>query len=165
MCGQASTLGGCGLVEDVSHVLGTVVGDFDTNMRLICREGCVESFLLTLREPITRGSQDKPDVVKGITLAPAVTSCALLDATASLTWGVASECDDVTGAARAGCLLGAGQAMAFLLSLEGIERRDSHPHTEVLSRSASQFLYTVPDLPSTSSTQAGRGTILPASGP
>ena len=50
MCGQASALGGCGLVEDVSHLLGAVVGDFDTDMRLICREGLTESFLLTLRE-------------------------------------------------------------------------------------------------------------------
>ena len=39
MCGQASALGGCGLMEDVSDLLGAVVGDFDTDMRLICREG------------------------------------------------------------------------------------------------------------------------------
>ena len=58
--------------------------------------------------------------MEGITLAAAVTGRVLLDATASLTWGAASECDDVTGAARAGCVLGAGQAMVFsLLSLEG----------------------------------------------
>ena len=46
-------VGGCGLVEDVSGLLGAVAGGFDTDMRLICREGCVELFLLTLREPIT----------------------------------------------------------------------------------------------------------------
>ena len=86
---------------------------------LICREGLTESFLLTLREPITPGAQDKPDVVEGITCAPAVTDRVVLDAAASLTWGVASEHDDVEGAARAGCVLGAGQAMVFLLSLEG----------------------------------------------
>ena len=51
------------MVEDVSHVLGAVVGDFDTDMRLFCREGCAESFLLTLREPITRGAQEKSDLV------------------------------------------------------------------------------------------------------
>ena len=50
MCGQASSLGGCGLMEDVSHVLGAAVGDFDTDMRLICREGLTESFLLTRGE-------------------------------------------------------------------------------------------------------------------
>ena len=98
-------MGGCGLVEDVSHVLGAVVGDFDTDMRLFCREGCVESFLLTLREPITRGAQEKPDVVEGITCAPAVTGRVLLDATAHLTWGIASLCDDVKGAWHAGCVL------------------------------------------------------------
>ena len=108
MCGQASALGGCGLVEDVSH---------------------------------------------------------LLDATAYLTWGVAGECENVKGAERADCVLGAGQAMAFVLSLEGIERRDSHPAHKSSPRSASQFLYTVPDLPGARSTQAGRGMILPASGP
>ena len=102
-------MGGCGLVEDVSHVLGAVVGDFDTDMRLICREGLTESFLLTLREPITRGAQEKPDVVEGITLAPVVTGRVLLDATAYLIKGITGELDDVTGAAHAGCVLGAGK--------------------------------------------------------
>ena len=157
MSGQASALGGCGLVGDVSHVLGAVVGDFDTDMRLFCREGCVESFLLTLREPITRGAQEKPDVVEGITCAPAVTGRVLPGATAYLTWGVASECEDVTGAWHAGCVLGAGQAMAFVLSLEGIERRDSHPAHKSSPRSASQFLYTVPDLPGTRSNKRAVG--------
>ena len=50
MSGQASSVGGCRLVEDVSHVLGAVVGDFDTDMRFICREGFTESFLLTRGE-------------------------------------------------------------------------------------------------------------------
>jgi len=54
--------------------------------------------------------------VEGITLAPAVTGRVLLDATAYLTWGVTGELDDVKGAAHAGCVLGAGQAMVFLLS-------------------------------------------------
>ena len=67
MSGQASALGGCVLVEDVSDLLGAVVGDFDTDMRLISVEGCAESFLLTLREPIARGAQKKPDLVEGIT--------------------------------------------------------------------------------------------------
>ena len=47
MCGQALALGGYGLVEDLAHLLGAVVGDFDTDMRLICREGLTEAFLLT----------------------------------------------------------------------------------------------------------------------
>ena len=71
--------------------------------------------------------------VEGIALASAVTGRVLLDAAAYLTWGVASELDDVKGTSGAGGVLGAGQAMAFLLSLEGIQRRDSHPRTEVFS--------------------------------
>ena len=63
------------------------------------REGCAESFLLTLREPITPGAQKKPDLIDGIPLAPAVTGRVLLDAAAYLTWGVASERDDMKGAA------------------------------------------------------------------
>ena len=133
MCGQALALGGCGLVEDVSGLLGAVVGDFDTDMRLICREGLMESFLLTLREPITRGAQEKPDLVEGIACASTVSGRVLLDAAAYLTWGITGECDDVTGAWHAGCVRGAGQAMAFLLSLEGIQCRDSHSRTEVFS--------------------------------
>ena len=46
---RAAALGGCVLVEDIAHALGTVVGDFDTDMRLICYKGCAESFLFALR--------------------------------------------------------------------------------------------------------------------
>ena len=65
MSGQASALGGCVLVEDISDLLGAVVGDFHTDMRLICREGLTEAFLLTLREPITRGAQKIADLIGG----------------------------------------------------------------------------------------------------
>ena len=92
-------------MEDVAHLLGAVVGDFHTDMRLICREGRTESFLLTLREPITRSTQEKPDLVEGITLAPAVAGRVLLDAAAYLTWGIAGELDDVTGVEDVGCVL------------------------------------------------------------
>ena len=119
MSGQASALGGCGLMEDVAHLLGAVVGDFHTDMRLICREGLTESFLLTLREPITRGAQKIADLIEGIALASAVTGRVLLDATTHLIESVTGELDDVKGVEDAGCVLGAGQAMAFLLSLEG----------------------------------------------
>ena len=105
MSGQASALGGCGLVEDVSHVLGAVVGDFDTDMCFICREGLMEAFLLTWGELVGRGAQEKPDLVEGIALAPAVTGRVLLDATAYLTWGIAGELDDVTGVWHVGCVL------------------------------------------------------------
>ena len=102
-------------------------------MRLICHEGLTEAFLLTLREPITRGAQKKPDLIEGITLAPAVTGRVLLDAATHLIESVASELDDAKDTSGAGGGLGAGQAMAFLLSLEGVQRRDLHPRTEVFS--------------------------------
>ena len=70
---------------------------------------------------------------EGIPLAPAVTGRVLLGATGHLTWGVASKCDDVTGAAHAGCVLGADQAMAFLLSLEGDRASRFAPGPEVFS--------------------------------
>ena len=44
------------MVEGVSDLLGEQVGDFDTDVCLMCREGCAESFLLMLREPIMRGA-------------------------------------------------------------------------------------------------------------
>ena len=96
-------------------------------------------------------------MIEGITLTPAVTRRVLLDATAYLIKGITGELDDVTGATRAGCVLGAGRAMGFLLSLEGIQCRDSHPAHKSCPRSASQFLYTVPDLPGTRSNKRAVG--------
>ena len=39
------------MMEDVADLLGAVVGDFHTDMRLICREGLTEAFLLAWGEP------------------------------------------------------------------------------------------------------------------
>ena len=116
-------LGGCVLMEDVSDLLGAVVGDFDTDMRLICHEGLTEAFLLTLREPITRGAQKKPDLIEGITLAPAVTGRVLLDAATHLIESVASEFDDVKGIQDAGGVLELVVDGVFI-SLEGVQCRD-----------------------------------------
>ena len=71
-----------------------------------------------------RGAQKKPDLIEGITLASTVTGRVLLDAATHLIESVASELDDAKDTSGAGGGLGAGQAMAFLLSLEGIQRRD-----------------------------------------
>ena len=60
---------------------------------------------MTLREPIMRGTQKKPDLIEGITLAPAVTGRVLLNAATHLTWGVASELDDMKGIEHAGGVL------------------------------------------------------------
>ena len=110
-------------MEDLAHLLGAVVGDFDTDMRLICHEGLTEAFLLTLREPITRGAQKKPDLIEGIPLAPAVTGRVLLDAATHLIESVASELDDVKGVEDAGGVLEL-VVDGVLVSLEGVQCRD-----------------------------------------
>jgi len=156
MSGHASALGGAVLMGDIAHLLGAVVGDFDTDMGLICREGCEESFLLALREPITRGAQKKPDLVEGIACAPAVTQRFLLDATAYLIESVAGELDDVKGIEHAGGVLEL-VINGVLISLEGIQRHDSHPPRKSSPHSASQFSCTVPDLPRTRSNKRAVG--------
>mgnify|MGYP000887559594 CR=1 FL=1 len=118
-----SALGGCGLVEDVSDLLGAAVGDFDTDMRFICHEGLTESFLLARGELVARGAQKIADLIEGIALAPAVTQGVLLDAATHLTWGIASELDDMEGVQDAGCVLEL-VIDGVLVSLKGIQRRD-----------------------------------------
>ena len=117
-------------MEDVAHLLGAVVGDFHTDMRLICREGCTESFLLTLREPITRGAQEIADLIQGVTCACAVTGRVLLDAAAYLIKGITGELDDMEGVAHAGCVLELAKRWRSCCHWSGIQRRDSHPRAE-----------------------------------
>ena len=143
-------------MEDLAHLLGEQVGDFNTDMRLICHEGLTEAFLLTLREPITRGAQKKPDLIEGITLAPAVTGRVLPGAATHLIKGITGELDDVKGAWHAGCVLEL-VVNGVLISLEGIQRRDSHPRAEIFSALGPPFLYTVPDLPGTRSNKRAVG--------
>ena len=99
------------------------VGDFDTDVRFICREGLTEAFLLTLRESITRGAQKIADLIEGIPLASTVTGRVLLDAAAYLIESVAGEFDDVKGVQDAGGVLEL-IVDGVLVSLEGIQRRD-----------------------------------------
>ena len=61
--------------------------------------------------------------VEGVAYACAVSGCVLLDAAAYLTWGVASELDDVKGVEHAGGVLEL-VINGVLISLEGIQRRD-----------------------------------------
>jgi len=70
--------------------------------------------------------------VEEVACAPAVSGCVLLDAAAYLTWGVASELDDMEGFQDAGGVLEL-IVDGVLVSLEGVQRRDSHPRTEVFS--------------------------------
>jgi len=132
MSGQAPALGGAVLMEDVSDLLGAAVGDFDTDMRLICREGLTEAFLLTWGEPVARGAKEKPDLVERFPLAPAVTGRVLLDATAYLIKGVAGEFDDVKGVEHAGGVLEL-VINGVLVSLEGVQCRDLDTGAEVFS--------------------------------
>ena len=111
------------MMEDVSDLLGAAVGDFDTDMRLICHEGLTEAFLLARGEPVARGAQEKPDLIEGIALASAVTGRVLLDAATHLIESVASELDDVEGIQDAGCVLEL-VVDGVLVSLEGVQCRD-----------------------------------------
>jgi len=162
MGGQALALGGCVLMEDVSDLLGAAVGDFDTDMRLICHEGLTEAFLLTWGEPVARGAQEKPDLIEGIALAPAVTGRVLLDAATHLIESVAIELDDMEGVQDAGCVLEQVKRWRSCCPWKGSSVAICTPARKSSPRSSSQFLYTVPDLPGTRSTQAGRGVILSA---
>ena len=137
------------------------VGDFDTDMRLICREGLSESFLLTWGELVARGVQKKPDLVEGITLASAVTQGVLLDATAYFIKGVTGELDDVEGIEDAGCVLEL-VVNGVLISLEGIQSRDLHPCTEVFSALGQPVLVHGARPAWDQVQQAGCGMILPA---
>jgi len=100
--------------------------------------------------------------VEGIALAPAVTGRVLLDAAAYLIESVAIELDDVKGVEDAGCVLEQVKRWRSCCPWKGSSVAIWIPERNCSPRSASQFLYTVPDLPGTRSTQAGRGVILPA---
>ena len=78
---------------------------------------------MTWGEPVARGAQKIADLIEGIALAPAVTGRVLLDAATYLTWGVASELDDVKGVQHAGCVLEL-VINGVLVSLEGVQCRD-----------------------------------------
>ena len=162
MGGQASALGGCGLMEDVSDLLGAAVGDFDTDMRLICHESLTEAFLLTWGEPVARGAQKKPDLIEGITLAPAVTGRVLLDAATHLIESVASELDDMEGIEDAGGVLEQAKRWRSCCPWKGSSVAIRTPARKSSPRSSSQFSCTVPDLPGTRSTQPCRGMFLPS---
>ena len=151
-------------MEDVSYVLDAAVGDFDTDMCLICRECYAESFLLVLRELITRGAQEKPDLVERFACASAVSQCILLDTAAYLTWSVPGELDDMKGVQHAGGVLELVINGVFI-SLERTQRRNSHPSAEVFSTLGQSVLVHGARPAWDQLHQAGRRMILPASGP
>ena len=79
-----------------------------------------------------RGAQKIADLIEGITLASTVTGRVLLDAATHLIESVASELDDMEGIQDAGGVLEL-IVDGVLVSLEGVQRRDLHPRTEVFS--------------------------------
>ena len=132
MGGQALALGGCVLMEDVSDLLGAAVGDFDTDMRLICHEGLTEAFLLAWGEPVARGAQKIADLIEGIALASAVTGRVLLDAATHLIESVASELDDVEGVQDAGGVLELIVDGVLAVPGRGLASRFAPPHGSLL---------------------------------
>ena len=70
--------------------------------------------------------------VEGVACACAVTGRVLLDAATHLTWGVASELDDVEGTSGAGGVLEL-VINGVLISLEWVQRRDLDTGAKVFS--------------------------------
>ena len=96
-------------------------------------------------------------MVEGIACASAVAGCFLLDAAAYLMERVASELGDVKGVEHAG-----GVLELVIDGVLALLRRGSSVAIRTLARksslcSASQFLYTVPDLPGTRSNKRAVG--------
>ena len=117
--------------------------------------------MLTLREPITRGTQEKPDLVQGIACASALTGRVLLDAAAYLTWGITGELDDMEGVEDAGCVLELVKRWRSCCPLEGIQPPIRTPARKSFPRLASQFSCTVPDPPGTRSNKWAVGRSFP----
>ena len=110
---------------------------------------------------MARGAQKKPDLVEGIACASAVTGRVLLDATTHLIESVTGELDDVKGVQHAGGVL--ELVIDGVLGVPGrdLASRFAHPARKSFPRSASQFLYTVPDLPGTRSNKRAVGCSSP----
>ena len=100
-------------------------------------------------------------MIEGIACAPAVTQGVLLDAAAYLIEGIAGELDDVKGIEHAGGVLEL-IVDGVLISLEGIQRRDSHPRSEVFSALGQPVLVHGARPSRDQVQQAGRGMILPS---
>lgn len=137
------------------------VGDFDTDVCLICHEGLTEAFLLTWGESAARGAQKKPDLIEGITLAPAVTQGVLLDVAAYLIESVRGELDDMKGVQHAGCVLEL-VINGVLISLEGIQRRDLDTGAKLFAALGQPVLMHGARPSWDQVQQAGRGMILPS---
>lgn len=70
--GEPTSLGGCGLVEDVSEVLRALVGDLDCDVIGVSGERSGQAVLLARSETITPGAEDVSDPEQRVALAAAV---------------------------------------------------------------------------------------------
>ena len=95
--------------------------------------------------------------VEGIALAPAVTGRVLLNAATHLTWGVASELDDMEGVEHAGGVLELAKRWRSCCPWKGSSVAIRTPARKASPRSSSQFSCTVPDLPGTRSNKRAVG--------
>jgi len=95
-------------------------------------------------------------LIEGVTLASAVTGHVLLDATTYLIESITGELDDVKGIERAGGVLElVNKGVSY--PWQGTSVAIRTPAWKSSPRSASQFLYTVPDLPRTRSNKRAVG--------
>ena len=99
--------------------------------------------------------------VEGVALASAVTGRVLLDAAAYLTWGVASELDDMEGIQDAGGVLEL-VINGVLISLEGIQRRDLDTGAKLFAALGQPVLVHGARPSRDQIQQTGRGMILPS---
>ena len=150
-------MGGCVLVEDVSELLGAVVGDFNTDVCLICCEGCAELFLLGVGSACGVWLANDCGPSRGVTLALAVSTRVLLVPTAHLSWRCAGERDDVKGVEHVGGVLERAKRWRSCCPWKGSSVAIRTPARKSFPSSASQFLYTVPDLPGTRSSKRAVG--------
>ena len=100
-------------------------------------------------------------MIEGITLAPAVSQCFLLDAAAYLIKGVRGELDDMKGVEDAGCVLELVVNGVFI-SLEGIQRRDLDTGAKLFAALGQPVLVHGARPSWDQVQQAGRGVILPS---
>jgi len=97
------------------------------------------------------------DLIEGVALASAVAQRVLLDAAAYLIESVPGELDDVKGVQHADCVLELAKRWRSCCPWKGSSVAIWIPERNCSLRSASQFLYTVPDLLGTRSNKRAVG--------
>nr|BFF05047.1 hypothetical protein GCM10023233_00160 [Brevibacterium otitidis]BFF08582.1 hypothetical protein GCM10023233_35510 [Brevibacterium otitidis] len=117
------------LVEHVTHVLGALVGDFDTDVVLVRSERRFESRTLPVGEAFAAGPQKVADAVERVSFASPVPECLLLDAPADVINSAGGELHDVKSIEHTGGVVELVIDRVFV-SLERVQRRDPHTLAE-----------------------------------